>query len=117
FQSGGFWRPACVRNLVCLLLILTFLHNPFLGAATSSQYPSVSHPPSFRATVASSELLKFKPKEHGEIQDVRYDDGVLLSAATNPQPDNIERREIAEVPIPVHYLCVGNLWFRPPPEA
>jgi len=117
FQSGGFWRPACVRNLVCLLLILTFLHNPFLGAATSSQYPSVSHPPSFRATVASSELLKFKPREQGEIQDVQNGEVILLSAATIPQAENFERCEIADAPISAHYLFVGNLWFRPPPKA
>jgi|SRR5215813_2002410 len=117
FQSGGFCGLLCVRNLVCLLLILTLLYNPFLGAASPSRYPSVSHPPSFRATVASSELLKFRPKESGEIQVVQNDEVILLAASIVTDLGDSACLEIADEPTPVQHLSVGNLWFRPPPVA
>jgi len=115
FPFGGSLRLLSVRHLLCLLVALTFLYNPFLGASSSAPWPSISHPPSFRATVASSELLKFKPKDHGEIQVVQSDYVVLLAVAIATDLDDSARAEIAAAPIFVQYLSVGNLWFRPPP--
>src|SRR5215470_2523971 len=89
-QICGPRQLLCLRGLLCLFLALTFLYNPFLGATSPVQYPSVSHPPSFRATVASSELLKFKPKEQGEIHVVQNDLAFLVVAvapdSSNPVP-------------------------------
>jgi len=117
FQFGFWNRTLPARHLLCLLVALTFLYNPFLGASSLAPYPSVSHPPSFRATVASSELLKFKPKESGEFQAVQNDEVVLLSVAMAPDLDDFSRVEITDAPIFLQHLSVGNLWFRPPPIA
>ena len=116
FQFGG-RRPLSAGHFLCLLLALTFLYNPFLGATSPVEYPSISHPPSFRATVASSELLKFKSKEDGEVQVFHSDEVVLLSRATAPHVDNFESLEIEDGPFFNRVLSVGNLWFRPPPVA
>jgi hypothetical protein len=117
FQFGGPTLQSSVRHLLCLLLALTFLYNPFLGATPSAKYPSVSHPPSFRATVASSELLKFKPKEQGEIQVVQHQDFALPAVAVASDSNNPVRFAIAGAPSLVQHLPSGNLWFRPPPVA
>jgi len=114
---GGSSRFLSVRHLFCLLLALTFLYNPFLGASSSAPCPSISHPPSFRATVASSELLKFKPKDHGEIQVVQSDYVVLLAVAIAHDLGDSTCVEIAAAPIFVQHLSAGNLWFRPPPAV
>jgi len=110
-------RQVSVRHFFCLLLALTFLYNPFLGASSLAPSPSISHPPSFRATVASAELLKFKPKEHGELQIVQKDEVVLLAIVLAADLENSSCLEIAAAPIFVQHLSVGNLWFRPPPVA
>lgn len=117
FQTGGIARRVAPRHLVCLLLALTFLYNPFLGASSPVKYPSISHPPSFRATVASSELLKFKPKEGGEVQVDQKEEVVLLDAATPAVSDNFGTFEIADARVFVRLLPAGKLWFRPPPVA
>jgi hypothetical protein len=51
---------------MCLLLPLLLLCNPFLAMWESSGALSLCHPPSYRAWVASSELLKFKNTESHE---------------------------------------------------
>ena len=117
FQFSGSAQPLSARHLLCLLLALTFLYNPFLGAASSVHYPSVSHPPSFRATVASSELLKFLPKQDVEVLAVQEVAVVLLALVITPNLDSSARLEVTDTPIFVRHLPVGNLWFRPPPVA
>src|SRR5450755_2958479 len=47
------------HSWMCSLLPLLLLCNPFTAMAKSSETFSLSHPPSYRATIASSELLKF----------------------------------------------------------
>src|SRR5262250_652142 len=97
-QVGSCGRRVSVRHLLCLLLALTFLYNPFLGAPSLAPCPSISHPPSFRATVASAEFLKFKPKDHGEIQVVQSDYVVLLAVAIAHDLDDSARVEIVTAP-------------------
>jgi hypothetical protein len=102
---------------LCLLLAISFLFNPFLGATSSSFGTTVSHMPSFRATVASSELLKFTPKEKvGEFAVSDYD---VASQCGFPAPLSNASTQLGHVEEPCAALHspVGFVWFRPPPVA
>jgi hypothetical protein len=102
---------------LCLLLAISFLFNPFLAASSSSFGPTVSHLPSFRATVASSELLKFTPKE--KVGELTVSDCDVASECRFPVPlsDASTRLGEAEEPAAALYSPVGFVWFRPPPVA
>src|SRR5260370_17479350 len=65
-QSGNIPRPAKRHAWVCLLLPILLLCNPFLATPESFGILAVHHRPSYRATVASAELLKFKNAESRE---------------------------------------------------
>jgi hypothetical protein len=100
---------------VCLLLPLLFLCNPFLSTPASASGLSLLHPPSYRATVASSELLKFKNPDHldaSTIADCKESVGFQLF---QPQPS--APRVTAEELLPAVHSLSGNVWFRPPPAA
>jgi hypothetical protein len=101
---------------VCLLLPLLFLCNPFLlTPAESAGGLSMLHPPSYRATVASSELLKFKNPEHldtSTIADCKEFVGFQLFQLQLSAP-----RVSAEELLPAVHSLSGNVWFRPPPAA
>jgi hypothetical protein len=102
---------------VCLLLSVLFLYNPFLAMQGSSGALSVGHRPSYRATVASSELLKFEKTESREtfaIADVNLLQAFIL---LQPQlPSSAEHDNIEDLH-PADQFLSGNLWFRPPPAA
>jgi hypothetical protein len=102
---------------LCLLLAISFLFNPFLAGSSSSFGSIVSHPSSFRATVASSELLKFAPKEKaGEFAAYDCDaaNQCLFSTALSDVSTHLGE---AEAPTATLYSPVGFVWFRPPPVA
>jgi hypothetical protein len=101
---------------VCFFLAALFLYNPFLTIYGSSPVLKVEHPPSFRGTVASSELQ--------------------LSRVTQVQPKVYVPQEavleaVAPASLPVAYIGVPQqepldfqpqifaecLWFRPPPVS
>lgn len=105
------------RVWVCLLLPLLFLCNPFLMTPESASGLSLLHPPSYRATVASSELLRFKNPDNlaaSTIADCKEFEGFFL-VQPHPQPSGI--RVNTEVLLPTSHFLSGNLWFRPPPAA
>jgi hypothetical protein len=105
------------RWLLCLLVAITFLYNPFLGTASELGVPNVNHPPSFRATVASLEMLKFTPKEKNETV-VAPDGDVQSATVVAPLGEETRVEEIrASAPAPSKFLPQGNLFFRPPPAA
>ena len=100
---------------LCLLLPLLFLCNPFLSTAGYNGNLSLLHPPSYRATVASAELLKFKNPDNlsaSATADCQAFVGFLL-----PQPQMSLPRVSAEEFLPADFLFSGNVWFRPPPAA
>jgi hypothetical protein len=103
------------RGWLCLLLAISFLFNPFLTASSSSFGITVSHLPSFRATVASSELLKFAPRE--KIVEFAVSDCTVASefCFSVPLPDSFAQLREAEGPAAAIYSPVGFVWFRPPP--
>ena len=112
-SSGNFW--------MCLLLPLLFLHNPFLAAPNSSGHLTVQHPPSYRATIASSELLKFKNPEGLEsivLRSIAFVDWELSKAVilAQPQTRSTQPSDLEEI-LPPAQVPSSSLWFRPPPAA
>ena|ERR1700730_16898820 len=102
---------------MCLLLPLLLLCNPFLAMSESSGTLSVCHPPSYRAGVASSELLKFKNQETHE--GIRIAELAIWEGYTPLKPTLQPCEEYSDTETfspPVRFLS-GNLWFRPPPIA
>jgi hypothetical protein len=111
-------RGAAERHVwVCLLLPVLMLCNPFLAASDSSGTLAIHHPPSYRATVASSELQKFKnPERHEAIVIADHD---VLEAFSLPLPrwhSSAEYLDTESPFLPDQFLS-GGLWFRPPPAG
>jgi hypothetical protein len=116
-QCRMFLRQLRKRDWLCLLLAITFLYNPFLAASASFGGLSVCHLPSFRATVAHSEFLKFLPKEKSDSIEVSECDLQGLPALPEPHLNTSIRPVDADEPVHPVYLPIGNSWFRPPPAA
>ena len=114
-QSGKTRAAVGMQVFVCLLLPLLFLSNPFLLAPGSAGGLILLHPPSYRATVASAELLKFKNPDDlhvSAIVDCKEIERLLLS-----QPQTSPVHVSAEEFLPADHMLSGNVWFRPPPAA
>ena len=109
-------RPSARKHVwVCLLLPMLFLCNPFLLTPETANGLSVLHPPSYRATVASSELLKFKNPDNLDASiavDCKEFEGFLLF-----QPQLSAPQVNAEEFLQAFQSLSGNVWFRPPPAA
>ncbi len=118
-QSGGSSFPLRGREWACLLLAITFLYNPFLAASPAPLGRSVSHLPSFRATLASAEFLKFKPREKFEAPSAPECDvvGLLALAVMTRMSVPISHLASVEDVGPLYPFFEGSLWFRPPPGA
>jgi hypothetical protein len=116
-QFADIPRTAKKQAWMCLLLSLLFLYNPYLAVQGPSGALSVGHRPSYRATVASSELLKFENPESREAVAIPAGDlseeFVLLQA----QLQTFAGHHNTEVLPIVDQFLSGNLWFRPPPSA
>jgi hypothetical protein len=114
-------NPASVAGILpvwfrgaCFALIVLLLHNPYLIAPAKAGGINVSHLPSYRATIAASELQHFTPT------NVQY----AFTAQAGPawrdllplQADWRQPRITASqvVSPPQQFWCAG-LWFRPPP--
>jgi hypothetical protein len=104
------------RGLVCLLLTLSFLFNPYLTALGSGVGMNLRHPASHRATVGSSELEKFSPQagqDSFEFAAHFFTD--VLSIL--PNKTSFFFLPVGREHLPrLEFFC-ANLWFRPPPAA
>jgi hypothetical protein len=111
-------RGAAERRIwICLLLPVLLLYNPFLAASDSSGTLAIHHPPSYRATVASSELQKFKnPESHDPIVVVDHDALEAFSLLLPRLHSSAECLDTEAAFLPDQFLS-GNLWFRPPPAG
>ena len=100
---------------VCLLLPLLFLCNPFLSTPDSASGLSLLHPPSYRATVASSELLKFKNPDNLDAPAFACCEEIegFLLFQLQPSAPRVNAEEL----LPAVHSFFGNVWFRPPPAA
>jgi len=116
-QSADIPRAAKRHAWVCLLLPVLLLCNPFLATPESSGILAVHHRPSYRATVASAELLKFKNSESREA--IAIADLDLFEAFTLPRPQMERSAGHGETEDlrPADQFLSGDLWFRPPPVA
>src|SRR5215475_1620664 len=113
---GSRFLPVSKRAWLCLLLAISFLFNPFLTVPSSSFGTVVNHLPSFRATVASSELLKFAPQAKAASIDVTEAE-VLNKFCSAPSRAPLFP-VLADEQISVSNDFFSNsLWFRPPPTA
>jgi hypothetical protein len=107
-------RTPYVYRWVCLVVVFSFLYNPFLFAAATSRGPKLSHSASHRATVASSELQQLAPMGG---QDSQLDTNLFFlelpfkSAEVTPRATFVET---ADEVLPQDAFS-ANLWFRPPP--
>ena len=103
-----------LKPYMCLLVALLALYNPFLSVASSSRALSINHIPSYRATVASSELQHFSPTDGRKTFSVPVTvllDWFALSVTLSVG------RAIEGSTQHIHacqHLC-ADLWFRPPP--
>lgn len=101
-------------GFVCLLLVLSFLFNPFLITQASGGGLSVRHPASYRATVASSELEQYASLGGLDTHWVVVP-SFIKALAIFPDAHLYASVTIApERLTPLPLFCQG-LWFRPPP--
>jgi hypothetical protein len=111
-------RGAAKRHVwVCLLLPALLLCNPFLAASDSPGPLAIHHPPSYRATVASSELQKFKNPESHEPMVVVDHDALEAFSVLLPRWHSSAECLDTEAPFLPDQFLSGNLWFRPPPAG
>ncbi|MGA2427810.1 MAG: hypothetical protein ABSH13_04845 [Candidatus Acidiferrum sp.] len=104
------WRAG-----ICLLLGAFFLYNPFFTISMPSGSSAVvHHPPSYRSTVASSELgcgtVPHTKLDVVPVQAVITPEKVLLQ-----QEDDIRPKPADETVRAVTQDFASSLWFRPPP--
>jgi hypothetical protein len=101
---------------VCFILAALFLYNPFLTVYGSSPVLKVEHPPSFRATVASSELQLSRVSQV-QPEACAPQEAVLETVVPAAAPVAFTRVPQQE---PLDFqpkIFSESLWFRPPPVS
>jgi hypothetical protein len=116
-QFADIPRIAKKQAWMCLLLSLLFLYNPYLAVQGPSGALSVGHRPSYRATVAASELSRFENPENREGIAIANLDVFEAFILLQPRSQTFAGHGNTEVLPPVDQFLSGNLWFRPPPSA
>jgi hypothetical protein len=113
-SSQPAWSSQNVRALACLILVFSFLFNPYAMARITSGSLDVAHPASHRATVGSSELEKYSPLDR--------QDGHWVAVVGLAQSTSFSQIALPFFPVPpgpellaAHPLFCASLWFRPPP--
>ena len=106
----------CKRTAVCLVLVALLLYNPFFTILSCSQDLSVSHPLSYRATVAGSELRRCTVDPANPlIPELTV---ALLHAAILLTPTHeVAFVQPSDTAGPVSQASCDSIWFRPPPSA
>jgi len=102
------------RALLCLVLVVLFLHNPYLATPSLASGLKVGHPASHRSTVGSSELQHFSPVG---TQVVDTGENTLAESVYNLLLTVSESAHVVNVgdEPPLQPLFYSSLWFRPPP--
>jgi hypothetical protein len=101
---------------VCLVLVALLLYNPFFTILSSSQDLSVTHPLSYRATVAGSELRRctIEPSDPliPELTAALLHAAILLTPT--PEVAFVQPSDTAGL---LSQASCDSIWFRPPPSA
>src|SRR5579863_3967868 len=99
---------------VCLALIVLLIHNPYILAPAKAAGLNVSHLPSYRATVAASELQHFTPASAKSLFTVRA--GLLWNGFGPSEPGGAQPHIVGpQVASPPQQFWCPSLRFRPPP--
>lgn len=110
---GAGTLPSWFRAL-CFLLMVLLIHNPYLIAPLNADGLNVSHRPSYRATVGTSELQHFSPPDNQSALTA-----LAVRRSNDPVPvlqdDRYPFASSAEVLSPPQQFWFSGLWFRPPP--
>ena len=105
------------KVLVCLLLAIVSLYNPFLTISGACELVHVHHPLSFRATIASCELGRCTLDDDKPLtaapDALETTDAMLVVPQTAP---SFPTRQDHDVVVPLQQVTAGGLWFRPPPS-
>lgn len=108
-------HPA-LRVAFCLLLVISFLYNPYVRAQANSGELNLRHPFSNRATVGASELEKYA--------STASETGHALIAVCLPLTFWATMGPSIRLAVPrpnepgqPQVALRGNLWFRPPPAV
>jgi hypothetical protein len=101
------------QAILCLLLALLFLYNPFMTAPSSGLGLNLRHSASHRATVGSSELQQFTATER-HAPTIQMDGLIREVLLVKPLVFKRFATLDLEVRSPQNVLP-ANLWFRPPP--
>jgi hypothetical protein len=102
------------QSMVCLLLALFLLYNPFLTAPRTAGGLEVRHPVSHRATVGASELQHFTNTISQELID--FDVPAVTPFLLPALSKRNFLRASSEAHTPQKFLC-ASLFFRPPPAS
>jgi hypothetical protein len=108
--------PKSWQLLVCLLLSLLFLYNPFFCTTNFAASVLVSHLPSYRATVASSELLTADKSEDSDFAPAVIATLPQALFQLKPPAAPSEPFTVSEQLLPAQVFFT-SFWFRPPPSA
>jgi hypothetical protein len=99
-----------------LVLVALLLYNPFFTILSSSRDLSVTHPLSYRATVAGSELRRctIEPSDPliPELTAALLHAAILLT----PTPEVAFVQPSGTAGLLSQASC-DSIWFRPPPSA
>ncbi|HUL17416.1 MAG TPA: hypothetical protein VLV88_15570 [Terriglobales bacterium] len=103
------------RCMVCLLLAVLFLYNPFVAMSASVRGLAVAHPASHRSTVGSAELRHFTASDTQDTSGIETQavpsfhlEALVVAISFLPR--------IKPAFTPQVYFSSG-LWFRPPPAV
>jgi exosortase/archaeosortase len=105
-----------INGVVCLVLVILFLYNPYLAVAPSSSVLNVHHSLSYRATVGSSELQHFSPTNARKILALSIA-SVLTWLDSPASPIVVRVNEVSPHPAYAFEVVCSDLWFRPPPAV
>jgi hypothetical protein len=105
------WFP-----LVCFALIILLIHNPYLTGPSGVDGLNVSHRPSYRATIAASELQHFSAPGNPNAFTA-----LAARVSKDFEPLQADARQplvyVSQVASPPQQFWRAGLWFRPPPVS
>jgi hypothetical protein len=109
-------REARGRAVVCLLLMVLLLYNPFFTVLSISQEFSVQHPLSYRATTAGSELRRCT-FEAGKPLLPELSAGTSRTSTLITLSHEVALIEPSDTAGVILRTLCDSIWFRPPPSA